>query len=87
MLKDEVEENENDSTGVKLVDNDIQLQKIDKDINDLWCSLWPKNSNSPSGMHFDEIRKKELAPQLLEMINKLIVACLIIEIILRVKNT
>lgn len=63
------------------------FKKIDKDINDLWCSLWPKNSNSPSGMHFDEVKEKELASQLLEMINKLLITYLIIEIILIVKNT
>lgn len=48
------------------------IETIDKDINNLWCSLWSKDSNSPSGMHFDEVKEKELAPQLLEMINKLI---------------
>lgn len=34
--------------------------------------LWSKDSNSPSGMHFDEVKEKELALQLLEIINKLI---------------
>ena len=50
----------------------INIEVIDKKINYLWCSLWSKDSNSPSGMHFNEVKEKELAPQLLEMINKLI---------------
>lgn len=72
LLKDEVDENGNDSTGVKLVDDDIKLQNLDKEISDIWCSLWSNDTESSSGMHFDEEREKELAPQLLEMINKLI---------------
>ena len=59
-------------TGIETIDKDEILQKLDKDINNLWCSLWLKDSNLPSGMHFDEVKEKELAPQLLEMINKLI---------------
>lgn len=72
LLKDEVDENGNDSTGVKLVDDDIQLQNLDKEINELWCTLYSKDEASDSGFRFDEEREKELAPQLLEMINKLI---------------
>lgn len=34
------------------------IETIDKDINNLWCSLWSKDSNSPSGMHFDEVKEK-----------------------------
>ena len=63
LLKDEVDENGNDSTGVKFVDEET---------SDLWCSLWSNDPESPSGMHFDEIREKELAPRLLDLINKLI---------------
>lgn len=72
LLKDEVDEKGNDSTGVKYVDEDVTLQKLDKDISDLWCSLWTNDPNSPGEMRFDEIREKELAPKLLEMIQKLI---------------
>lgn len=71
LLKDETDENGNDSTGVKCVDVDLELQKLDKEINDLWCLLWSNDPDSPSGMRFDETKEKELAPQLLEMINKL----------------
>jgi ATP-dependent RNA helicase len=72
LLKDEVDEIGNDSTGVKLVDDDIELQKLDKKISDIWCSLWTNDPEDSSGMRFDEEREKELAPQLLEMINQLI---------------
>lgn len=59
-------------TGIETIDKDEILQKLDKDINNLLCSLLSKDSNSPSGMHFDEVKENDLAPQLLEMINKLI---------------
>ena len=59
-------------TGIESIDKDEILQKLDKNINNLLCSLLPKDSNSPSGMHFDEVKEKDLAPQLLEIINKLI---------------
>ena len=59
-------------TGIETIDKDEILQKLDKDINNLLCSLLSKDSNSPSGMYFDEVKEKDLAPQLLEIINKLI---------------
>ena len=62
LLKDEVDENGNDSTGVKFVDEDVILQKLDKETSDLWCSLWSNDPESPSGMHFDEIREKDGKP-------------------------
>lgn len=71
-MKDEEEENGNGSTGVKFVDDDLVLQKIDKEVNELWCSLYSKDDNAPDALHFDYEKEKELAPQLLEMINKLI---------------
>ena len=48
-------------TGIETIDKDEILQKLDKDINNLWCSLWSKDTNSPSGMYFDEVKEKELA--------------------------
>lgn len=62
----------NEITGVEIIDNDSMTQSLDKEINDLWCSLYSKDENSPSGMNFDKAREKELAPKLLEMISKLI---------------
>lgn len=45
-------------TGIETIDKDEILQKLDKDINNLLCSLWSKDSKSPSGMHFDEVKEK-----------------------------
>ena len=59
LLKDEVDENGNDSTGVKLVDDDIQLQNLDKEISDIWCSLWSNDSEDSSGMRFDAERERK----------------------------
>lgn len=72
LLKDEQDEFGNESTGSKLVDNDKLVQSLDKEINILWCSLYSEDQKSPDGLHFDKAREKELAPQLLEMINELI---------------
>ena len=72
ILKDNQLEDGTFSSGSKIVDNDLVLKNLDKKINELWCSLWSKDSNSQSGIHFDEVKEKVLAPQLLEMINKLI---------------
>lgn len=72
LLKDDEDENGNESTGSKIVDNDVTAQLLDKEINDLWCSLYVKDSNSPSGLYFDKEKEKEIAPQLLEMIEKLV---------------
>lgn len=72
LLKDEQDENGNESTGSKLVDNDKKIQQLDKQINDLWCSLYTEDKESPDGLKFDKDREKVLAPQLLKMIEELI---------------
>lgn len=65
-------ENGDEITGVTVIDENESIQSLDKEINDLWCSLYSKDENSPDGLHFDKDKEKELAPQLLEMITKLI---------------
>ena len=65
-------ENGDEITGVAVIDENESIQSLDKKINDLWCSLYTKDENSPDGLHFDKDKEKELAPQLLEMITKLI---------------
>ena len=72
LLRDEVSADGSDSTGVSLVDNDSEINNIDKQANDLWYSLWKNDSKSPSGMKFDKSGEKELAPVLLELVKKLI---------------
>lgn len=68
-----IDSNGNEITGISVIDNDSLTQSLDKEINNLWCSLYSKDENSPSGMYFNKIREKELAPKLLEMISQLIV--------------
>ena len=72
LLKDEEDENGNETTGVKFVDDDEIVKSIDKETNDLWCSLYSRDPKSPDGLHFDEAKEKELAPRLLELIQRLI---------------
>ena len=72
ILKDNQLEDGSFSSGSKIVDNDLIVKNLDKKINELWCSLYLKDKTSNSGFRFDEVKEKVLAPQLLEMINKLI---------------
>lgn len=68
------EENENGDlvTGIRVIDEDDIIQKLDYEINDLWCSLWTKDDNESSGMRFDKLREKALAPELIELITQLL---------------
>lgn len=59
------------SSGSKIVDDDAILNKLDKETNELWCSLFSKDENSHSGFHFDNKKEKEIAPQLLELIARI----------------
>lgn len=72
LLKDEEDENGNEITGIKIIDDDKIVQSLDREANELWCSLYSKDDSSPDGLHFDSEKEKEIAPQLLELINKLI---------------
>ncbi len=72
ILKNNQLEDGTFSSGSKIVDDDLILKNLDRKINDLWCTLYSKDETNDSGFHFDEVKEKELAPQLLEMINKLI---------------
>lgn len=48
------------------------FKSLDKKINELLYTLYSKDKTSNSGFKFDEVKEKELASQLLEIINKLI---------------
>lgn len=72
ISKDYQDENGNEITRIKVVDNDELCNNLDKEINDLYSSLWISDEKEPSGYSFDETKEKELAPKLLELINKLI---------------
>lgn len=72
ILKNNQQENGTFSSGSKIVDDDLVLKNLDKEINELWCTFYSKDETNDSGFRFDEVKEKELTPQLLEMINKLI---------------
>ena len=72
ILKNNQLEDRTFSSGSEIVDNDSILKALDKKTNALWCTLFSKDKTSDSGFRFDEVKEKELAPQLLEMIKKLI---------------
>ncbi len=72
ISKDYQDEKGNEITGIKVVDEDAICNNLDKEINDLYSSLWVSNKKEPSGYSFDEKREKEIAPKLLELINRLI---------------
>ncbi len=72
ILKNNQLEDGTFSSGSKIVDDDLVLGNLDKKINELWCTLFSKDETSDSGFRFDKAMEKVLAPQLLEMINKLI---------------
>lgn len=71
ILKDNQLEDGSFSSGSKLVDNDETLTKLDKETNDLWCSLFSKDETSHSGFSFDFEKERELAPTLLKLINQI----------------
>ena len=73
LLKNEDDQNGNPCTGVRIVDENESIQSLDKEIGELWCSLYSKDDNAVDGLHFDDTREKELAPILLEKINLLII--------------
>ena len=62
----------NEITGIKVIDEDKITQDLDKEIGEKWCDLWENDPNETSGMRFDKVKEKELAPWFLEKIKKLI---------------
>ncbi len=72
ISKDYQDENGIEITGIKVVDEDNICNNLDKEINDLYSSLWAPNEKEPSGYSFDNEKEKILAPKLLELINELI---------------
>ena len=72
LLRDDEDENGNESSGSTIVDNDPIINSLDKEANELWCSLYSKDEASPDGLSFDSEKEKELAPKLLDLISKII---------------
>lgn len=72
LLRDDEDENGNESSGSTIVDNDPIINSLDKEANELWCSLYSKDTTSPDGLRFDSEKGKVLAPKLLDLITKII---------------
>lgn len=71
ILKDDQLDDGSFSSGSKLVDNDETITKLNKETNDLWCTLFSKDEKSSSGFKFDTDKEKEIAPILLGLINQI----------------
>lgn len=71
ILKDDQLDDGSFSSGSEIVDKDPILNQLDKEANDLWCSLYSKDEASPDGLRFAVDREKALAPKLLELINQI----------------
>jgi len=59
-------------TGIKVIDEDDLIQKLDKEINDIWCNLWVNDNNESGGLKFEVKKAKELVKQLIDMSNELL---------------
>ena len=71
ILKDDQLEDGSFTSGSKIVDDDPVINKLDKETNELWCSLYSKDEKSPDGLHFAAEKEKEIAPKLLDLINQI----------------
>ena len=67
-----LDENGKEITGIKVVDEDDICNALDKEINELYSSLWIPNNEEASGYSFDSLKEKELCPKLLELTTNLI---------------
>lgn len=72
IQKDVIDKNGHDITGISLVDNNEEIQKLDKEIGNIWCSLYSDEFNDDGSPRFDKKREKEIAPMLLDKINQLL---------------
>jgi len=68
----EKDKNGNEITGIKVVDSDGEVQKLDKELNSLWDSIWVEDKNESSGFKFDLKRQKEIKNILIDKFSKLL---------------
>lgn len=62
-------------TRIPVIDSDEETQRLNKEANALWLTLFAPaeyTEDNPSGFVFDSEREKQIAPELLSMIEKLI---------------
>lgn len=72
---DWIDEDGKQITKIDVIDNDEETQRLNKEINALWLTLFSPaefTDDNPSGFVFDQIREKEIAPKLLSLTEKLI---------------
>lgn len=63
-------------TKIPIIDSDEEAQRLNKEANALWVTLFTPvefTEDNPSGFVFDAEREKEIAPDLLAIVEKLIV--------------
>ncbi len=62
-------------TKIPVIDSDEEVQRLNKEANALWLTLFSPaefTEDNPSGFIFDSKREKEIAPELLSIVEKLI---------------
>ena len=70
-----VDENGREITKIRVVDDDVDVRTIADEARKLWFSLFRNvdfTDENPAGFEFDENREKEIAPELLFLIEKLV---------------
>ena len=70
-----VDENGREITKIRVVDDDVDVRTIAEEARKLWFSLFRNvdlTDENPAGFEFDENREKEIAPELLFLIEKLV---------------
>lgn len=71
ILKDHNFEDGTFSSISPIIDNDPIINKLDKEVNDLWCSLISVDENSSSGIKCDYERAKQLTSKLFDLIKQI----------------
>lgn len=72
---DWTDEEGNPITKIPVIDSDEEAQRLNKEANALWLTLFSPaefTEDNPSGFVFDAKREKEIAPELLTIVEKLI---------------
>ena len=62
-------------TKISVIDSDEETQRLNKEANALWMTLFAPaefTGDNPSGFVFDAAREKEIAPELLAVVEKLV---------------
>ncbi len=71
LAKHGIDGNGNEITKIKIVDNDQETMELDREIRELWDSLFLNYTSNPVSFDFDKVKEYELAPKFLELLGKL----------------